>query len=174
MKTGMQFTNAQPASSTCSTYHLVAISLPTGRKLTTTCVRVSRRMFAMSAVEPGAFRIICDRYWPRPSCVIPRCTGTPSGLTSAKRTVLFGSWQIACQVAPDLALVDVERGRELDVADVVGPEARVHQAGDELAVRGVLVVLDALDEGRRAIADADDGDSNGPHGLLLTDVRSRA
>src|SRR2546425_9409535 len=78
------------------------------------------------------------------------------------------------QVAPDLALVDVERGRELDVADVVGPEARVHQAGDELAVRGVLVVLDALDEGRRAIADADDGDSNGSHGLLLTDVRSRA
>ena len=31
MKTGMQFTNAQPASRTCSTYHLVAISEPTGR-----------------------------------------------------------------------------------------------------------------------------------------------
>ena len=49
----------------------------------------------MSAVEPGAFRIICERYWPRPSCVIPRCTGTPSVLTSANRTVLFGSWTIA-------------------------------------------------------------------------------
>ena len=31
MKTGMQLTNAQPAGSTCSTYHLVASSLPTGR-----------------------------------------------------------------------------------------------------------------------------------------------
>ena len=61
MKTGMQLTNAQPASSTCSTYHLVAISLPTGRKFTTTSVRVSRRMPAMSAVGPGAFVIIWDR-----------------------------------------------------------------------------------------------------------------
>ena len=31
MKTGMQFTNAQPASSICSMYHLVASSEPTGR-----------------------------------------------------------------------------------------------------------------------------------------------
>ncbi len=55
MNTGMQLTNAQPASSTCSTYHFVAISLPTGRKFTTTSVRVSRRIPAMSAVGPGAF-----------------------------------------------------------------------------------------------------------------------
>ena len=31
MKTGIQFTKAQPASSTCSTYHFVASSEPTGR-----------------------------------------------------------------------------------------------------------------------------------------------
>jgi hypothetical protein len=31
MKTGMQLTIAQPASSTCSAYHFVAISEPTGR-----------------------------------------------------------------------------------------------------------------------------------------------
>ncbi len=31
MNTGMQFTNAQPASRICSTYHLVASSEPTGR-----------------------------------------------------------------------------------------------------------------------------------------------
>ena len=61
MKTGMQLTKAQPASSTCSTYHLVAISLPTGRKFTTTSVRVSRRIPAMSAVAPGAFWIIWER-----------------------------------------------------------------------------------------------------------------
>src|SRR3989440_11151025 len=71
------------------------------------------------------------------------------------------------EVAPDLALVDIERRRELDVADVGGPEPRVHQARNELAVRRVSIVLDALDEGRRAIADADDGDSNGSHRLLL-------
>ena len=61
MKTGMQLTKPQPASRTCSTYHLVAISLPTGRKLTTTSVRVSRRMPAMSAVGPGALVMIWDR-----------------------------------------------------------------------------------------------------------------
>ena len=31
MNTGMQLTNAQPAESTCSTYHFVASSEPTGR-----------------------------------------------------------------------------------------------------------------------------------------------
>jgi hypothetical protein len=31
MKTGIAFTNAQPASRICSTYHFVASSLPTGR-----------------------------------------------------------------------------------------------------------------------------------------------
>ena len=31
MKTGMQFTKAQPARRICSTYHLVASSEPTGR-----------------------------------------------------------------------------------------------------------------------------------------------
>ena len=61
MNTGMQLTNPQPASRTCSTYHLVAISLPTGRKFTTTSVRVSRRMLAMSAVAPGALVITWER-----------------------------------------------------------------------------------------------------------------
>ena len=61
MNTGMQLTKPQPASSTCSTYHLVAISLPTGRKFTTTSVRVSRRMPAMSAVVPGALVMTWER-----------------------------------------------------------------------------------------------------------------
>src|SRR4029077_20013957 len=34
------------------------------------------------------------------------------------------------------------------------------QAGDLLGLRRVLVVLDALDEGGRAVADADDGDAH--------------
>jgi hypothetical protein len=36
----------------------------------------------------------------------------------------------------------------------------VHQTGDELTGWGVLVIVDTLDEGGRAIADADDGDAN--------------
>src|SRR5438046_322545 len=52
-------------------------------------------MPAMSAVEPGALVIICERYWPRPSCVMPRWTGTPRWGTSANFTVLFGASQMA-------------------------------------------------------------------------------
>ena len=91
MKTGMQLMNAQPASRTCSTYHFVASSLPTGRYETTTSTWRSRRMPTMSSVAPGAFFTTCDRYLPIPSCVIPRPTFTPVRGTSAKRYVLFGS-----------------------------------------------------------------------------------
>ncbi len=47
----------------------------------------------------------------------------------------------------DLALVDVEGGDELDVADVVAAEVDVHEARHELVGRGVAVLVDALDEG---------------------------
>ena len=49
----------------------------------------------MSAVSPGAFVIFCLRYLPRPSCVMPRCTGTPILPTSANLIVLFWPDQIA-------------------------------------------------------------------------------
>jgi hypothetical protein len=50
----------------------------------------------MSAVWPGAFTIFSFRYLPRPSWVMPRCTGTPSRRgTFAKRMVLFWPAQIA-------------------------------------------------------------------------------
>ena len=50
----------------------------------------------MSAVSPGAFSIFCLRYLPRPSCVMPRWTGTPSvSGTSANLIVLFCPDQIA-------------------------------------------------------------------------------
>ena len=64
------------------------------------------------------------------------------------------------QVDADLALDDVEGRDELDVADVVPAEVDVHQARDELVVVGVLVVLDALQQRVRAVADADDRDAN--------------
>ena len=53
------------------------------------------------------------------------------------------------EVLADLVGVDVERGGELDVADVVAAEVDVHEARDGLVGIGVLVVLDALDEARR-------------------------
>ena len=64
------------------------------------------------------------------------------------------------QVLADLVLVDVEGGDELDVADVVAAEVDVHQPRDEVVVVGVLVVVAALDEAARAVADADDRDAD--------------
>ena len=67
------------------------------------------------------------------------------------------------EVDADLALDDVEGRGELDVGDVVAAEIDVHEARDEAVAVGVLVVLDALEEGVGAVADADDGD---PHLVL--------
>ncbi len=44
----------------------------------------------MSAVGPGAFSMICERYLPRPSWVMPRATVTPFSGTSQNFTVLLG------------------------------------------------------------------------------------
>jgi len=61
------------------------------------------------------------------------------------------------QVAVDLLGVHIERGHELDVADVVLTELHMHQAGYSRASIGVAVVLDALNQRRRAVPDANDG-----------------
>ena len=67
------------------------------------------------------------------------------------------------EVLADLLGVDVERRDELDVPDVVVAELHVHQAGHADRRIGVLVVLDALDQRRGAVADADDGDAYRTH-----------
>src|SRR6476660_5491422 len=64
------------------------------------------------------------------------------------------------EVFADLLLVDVEGGDELDVADVVAAQFDVHQARNFLGRIGVLVVLDALDEGVGAVTDTDDRDAD--------------
>ncbi|GMA87098.1 hypothetical protein GCM10025868_23480 [Angustibacter aerolatus] len=71
------------------------------------------------------------------------------------------------QVEADLLCVHVERGDELDVADVVVAELHVHQAGHGAVRVGVAVVLHALDERRGAVAGADDGNADGSHAVLL-------
>src|SRR4029079_6047278 len=60
------------------------------------------------------------------------------------------------EVLAYLVGVDVERGRELDIADVIAAQAHVHQTGNERIVGRIPVVLDALDKRRGAIAYADD------------------
>src|SRR5258708_917450 len=49
----------------------------------------------------------------------------------------------------------------MDVAHVVAAQIDVHQAWHEFVWCGVGVLGDALDEGRSAVADADDGDAHG-------------
>ena len=60
-------------------------------------------------------------------------------------------------VFADLVGVDVEGGDEVDVADVVAAEVRVHDARDRLLVAGVAVEVDALHQRGGAIPYADDG-----------------
>ena len=61
--------------------------------------------------------------------------------------VVLGGVDGLGEVEADLLGVDVERGDELDVGDVVVAELDVHQARDGAGRVGVLVVLDALDQG---------------------------
>ena len=63
----------------------------------TTSVFVSFKRRTMSAVEPGAFWMIFERYCPSPSCVMPRATGTPSRGTSLNLYVLFGHVKTASE-----------------------------------------------------------------------------
>ena len=105
--------------------------------------------------------IFSFRYLPRPSWVIPRCDGDADvrHVGELDRVVLPRPDRLG-EVFADLLLVDVEGGDEFDVADVVAAEFDVHQAGDFLGRVGVLVVLDALDEGVGAVADPDDRDAD--------------
>ena len=60
-----------------------------------------------------------------------------------------------------------QRSDELDVRDVVIAEDDVHEPGDRGVRRGVLVVLDTLDQRAGAVADAGDRDADGTHVVLL-------
>src|SRR4029079_11267079 len=57
----------------------------------------------------------------------------------------------------------VERGDNLDVADVVRPEPDMHEAGDASAVGGVPVVLQSLHQGAGAVAHPSNGDAHLTH-----------
>src|SRR5690606_6668295 len=63
-------------------------------------------------------------------------------------------------VDADLLRVDVERGDDLDVMDVVAAEDDVHQTRYFFVRRGVLVVLETLHERARAVANARDREAD--------------
>ena len=69
------------------------------------------------------------------------------------------------QVPAHLLAVHVERRGELDVADVILPQADVHESRNLLAVRRVAIELDPLDERGRAVPHADDGHADLALGL---------
>ena len=62
-------------------------------------------------------------------------------------------------------IVDIERRHELHVGDVVVAEGDVHEPRHRAARVGVAVVVDALDQGRRTVADSDDCYSYRTHGV---------
>ena len=85
--------------------------------------------------------------------------------------VVLGGEDRLGKVEADLLGVHVERGDELHVADVVAAEGDVHQAWDVRVRVGVLVILHALNQRGRAVADADDGDTHLVRRVVLTHGR---
>ena len=86
------------------------------------------------------------------------CAATGCDLTLIETTPLG-------EVEADLLRIDVERGDELDVLDVVLTELDVHQTGHRAGRIRVLVVLDALDQGRGAVAHAHNCHAYRTHGF---------
>ena len=64
------------------------------------------------------------------------------------------------QVLADLALDHVERGGELDVADMVAANRGVHQTWNLGIIRGVLIILHTLNQCCCAVANTDDCNTN--------------
>ena len=65
------------------------------------------------------------------------------------------------KVGKDLAdAIWAHPNNTIKFADVIAAEVHVHEAGDELVVRRVVVILDSLEERVRAVADADDRDAD--------------
>src|SRR5690606_12139373 len=62
--------------------------------------------------------------------------------------------------ATDFPRVHVERCGDFDVGDVIAADGGVHEPGDRLVARRIRVVRQALDERRRAVAYADDCDTD--------------
>ena len=89
---------------------------------------------------------------------MPRCTGTFSlGISSPSFSVLFWPEKIASERSLPTFSESMSKAAENSMSrDVVAAQVDVHQAGYGLRRVGVLVVVHALHERARAVADADD------------------
>ena len=88
----------------------------------------------MSTVEPGALVIFCDvlaEAVVRHPALDLHAQVRDVVLDELDRVVLAGPDRLR-QVLADLVGVDVERRRELDVADVIAAEIDVHEARDAM------------------------------------------
>ena len=167
MNTGIALMKPTPAWSACSTYHLVASSRA-DRQVRDHDVDLALLEDA-DDVGRRAGRLLDDLAEVLAEAVVGHAA---LDLDAEVRDLLEDVGVVRLrvdrlgQVLADLVLVDVEGGHELDVADVVAAEVDVHQPGDEVVVLGVLVVVAALDEAARAVADADDRDADLLAGLV--------
>ena len=73
----------------------------------------------MSTVEPSAFVIFSFRYLPRPSCVIPRWTGTPSlgRSPSMNFIVLFWPEKIASERSLPTFSASMSKAAEISMSE---------------------------------------------------------
>ena len=86
-------------------------------------------------------------------------TGDRHVLAELVRVVHAGE-DCLVEVFADLGSINVERRDKLDVLDAIATEHIVHDAGDLLIVLGILVIFDALNERRGAVAHASDCHAN--------------
>ena len=94
-----------------------------------------------------------------PSSVGPRCTVTLVGGTSAILMVLFSDAKIASDRSKPTFLASTSNAATNFTSRTwYWPKLHVHQAGHRGVLVGVLVVLHALHQRGRAVADADNGD----------------
>ena len=80
-------------------------------------------------------------------------------LGELNRVVRFRENRLS-EIQSDFGAIDVEGRHKLNVVNVVAAEIYVHQSRNEILRRCVSVKLNALNKGRRAITDANDGDAN--------------
>ena len=105
----------------------------------------------------------------------PRWTVTPVGGTSAILMVLFSLATIASARSWPTFLASTSNAATNSTSRTwYVAELHVHEPGDAALRVGVLVVLDALDQRRGAVADADDGHSYRTHGCSFSVFSRRA
>ena len=63
-------------------------------------------------------------------------------------------------VLAHFARVDIERGNDLNVADMIGAHLNIHQSGDRFSRFGVAIKAQPLHKRRGAVAKANDGNAN--------------